>query len=64
MLVGQSLKDDVNYTNDYEWERGLSYEDSYLEQEDYEDDEEYDYEEYEEEADVAEELQQEIEEAQ
>ncbi|CAK0816650.1 unnamed protein product [Prorocentrum cordatum] len=66
MLVGQGHKDDVHYTNDYEWERGLSYEDSYLEEEEYDYDEyeEYDAEEYEEEADVAEELPQDVEEAQ
>ncbi|CAK0887762.1 unnamed protein product, partial [Prorocentrum cordatum] len=66
MLVGQGHKDDVHYTNDYEWERGLSYEDSYLEEEEYDYDEyeEYDAEEYEEEADVADELPQDVEEAQ
>ncbi|CAK0791252.1 unnamed protein product [Prorocentrum cordatum] len=30
MLLGQNAKDDAHYTNDYEWERGLSYEDTYL----------------------------------
>eukprot|EP00959_Pyramimonas_sp_CCMP1952_P349418 7321422-Pyramimonas_sp.AAC.1 len=30
MLAGGSASADANYTNDYEWERGLAYEDSCL----------------------------------
>ena len=36
MLIGQSFRDDAHYTNDYEWGRGLNYEDSYLEEEEFE----------------------------
>ncbi|CAK0876399.1 unnamed protein product [Prorocentrum cordatum] len=57
-------QDDVKYTNDYDWDRSLHEENSHSEEETYEDDEDYDYDEHEEEADVAEELPQEVEEAQ
>ena len=64
MLIGQSFRDDAHYTNDYEWERGLNYEDTYLEEEEYEEEFEEEYDEYDEEAEVAEELPQDVEEAQ
>ncbi|CAK0898302.1 unnamed protein product, partial [Prorocentrum cordatum] len=64
MLFGQNTKDDAHYTNDYEWERGLSYEDTYLEEEEYDDEDEYEYEDADEEAEIAEELPQDVEDAQ
>ncbi|CAK0890714.1 unnamed protein product, partial [Prorocentrum cordatum] len=64
MLLGQNAKDDAHYTNDYEWGRGLSYEDTYLEEEEYEDEDEHEYEDADEEAEIAEELPQDVEDAQ
>ncbi|CAK0883894.1 unnamed protein product [Prorocentrum cordatum] len=64
VLLAQNARGEDNCANDYEWGRGLSYEDTCLEEGEYEDEAEHEYEDADEEAEIAEELPQDVEGAQ